>query len=540
MSTLIIGAAAVIRTLAVVAVGSFSATLLENVGSSNSWFSIMNVYLFLPCLLFGHFSTGFSVEVFQEGIPLVIFGFCRMFIGVATTKIAGMIGWLDEETQPLTLLATSSSNAVAIPLSMLEELSSRVDFLTSDPQFQVRDAQSGKLITAQAYCVTLMFVFAIPINFAIWSFGQFFIRSAAEKKHEQEKQLKEQQHQKLEQELEGRRGQTLQSVRISVGHDLSASTEIAAAAQDQNNSSGFTNRIPPNEEEPNSKNESQNNQDQQQQQHQQPPLQAEYVTPSSITATPMAPNTEESGVAYIFRVYIVRSLSVPLVASLGGIVVSLIPGVRFGITGGWPILTSFSNCVLLLGEAAVPAALLTVGITVFKTLTAKPKKEEATSTTVQITVTNTNEHQSSTPDASTMSSPPEPPSSTLAQKITKLLGIDASLLVVTSLVQLVVTPIIAFLAIRFFFFRSDFEMIQNSASNGIFEHEDAEYWRRRRLMLFSLLSETMCPSAMNTSIICTLYNYRSDDFSRMIVYQYILSVFTMSILMSVFLSSLQP
>ena len=91
----------------------------------------------------------------------------------------------------------------------------------------------------------------------------------------------------------------------------------------------------------------------------------------------------------------------------------------------------------------------------------------------------------------------------------------------------------------------EFEMIQNAGSNGIFDEtrsseEDVEYWRKKRLILFSLLSETMCPSAMNTGIICTLYHYRSEDYSRMIVYQYIMSVFTMSLLMSLFLSTLQP
>ena len=43
MSTLIIGATSVLRTLAVVAVGAFSATLLKDAAGTNSWFSVVNV-----------------------------------------------------------------------------------------------------------------------------------------------------------------------------------------------------------------------------------------------------------------------------------------------------------------------------------------------------------------------------------------------------------------------------------------------------------------------------------------------------------------
>ena len=476
MSTLIIGAAAVLRTLMVVAVGSFSATLLDNVGTTNSWFSVINVYVFLPCLLFGHFSTGFSVQVFQEGIPLVIFGFCRMLIGAATTKIAGFFGLLDEETQPLTLLATSSSNAVAIPLSMLEEMATRVSFLSDQPEYQVRDAQSGKLISPEEYCVTLMFVFAIPINFAIWSFGQYFIRSAAEHKHEMEKKLKHQQQQEQQQEMEDKKiqqQQQLQSARISVGQDLSSSQDHRAGAQDENNNttttSSFENKSPV-------ENAGDDNKDDQK-------LTQIVVSPSSnqeedsspVTATikPKITSTssqqqqhheKESTLVYFFRVYIIRALSVPLVASLGGIAVSLIPGVQIGITGGWPIPTALSNSIVLLGNAAVPAALLTVGITVFRTLTAKKKVVAPSSQ-------NENEENKKKVDEKEQQETSLSTSSftKLGDKITNLLGIQASLVVTTSLVQLVITPLVAFIIIRYFIYSSDFEKIQNANTNGIFD-----------------------------------------------------------------------
>jgi len=494
MATLIIGATSILRTLSVVAIGAFSATLLENVASTNSWFSIINVYIFLPCLLFGHFSTSFSTQVFFEGLPLVIFGFSRILIGSATTKLATMFGLFDDETQPLALLATSSSNAIAIPLAILGELVTRVDFLSNGDDYDVLDVASGKMVTAKQYLEILLFVFAIPTNFSIWSFGQFFIRTAVAKRHEKEKlQQQQQQQQQLEEdqqqehEQQQERNQTI-PLSVSVGNDLSSSPENQVAAHDESNQ----NSLPP------------------------PASPQNYLSPlSSVGANKKAEqdHQHESTLKYVFRVYIIRSLSVPLIASLGGIAISLIPHVQDGITGAWPFMASLSNVVVLLGSAAVPSALITVGITVYRTLTA-PKKEQ-------------------TPNSS----------STIGDKLTKFFGIQASLVITTSAVQLIITPLVVYLLMTQLIYKSDFAFIaEHSSSNFENLSNDPEmlmYWKKRRLMFFALLVEACCPSAMNTVIICTLYKYRSEDFSRMIVYQYILSVFTMSLFVSLALSSLQ-
>jgi predicted permease len=497
MSTLIIGASSVLRTLAVVGIGSFSATLLEDIGGTNSWFSVMNVYVFLPCLLFGHFSTTFSTQVFFEGLPLVIFGICRIFIGTFITKLAAMFGLLDDETQPLALLATSSSNAIAIPLAILGELVTRVDFLSDRQEYHVLDVQ-GNSVSSKNYVFSMMFVYAIPINFSIWSFGQFFIRTAVAKKHE--KELREKQQQEQQQS----NNSTLPKS-ISVGTDLSN----VVAAHDES-SAAVAATVTTTESEMS-------------------PISTIVAAAQSKTVEEKVAFAEEqrkeSLLSYVFRVYILRSLSVPLVCSLGGIAVALIPNVQAGITGGWPFFTALSGVVVLLGSAAVPAALLTVGVTVYQTLTKKKTKKNVVE------------------DQTTPTDDEKERRQTLSQKLTDFFGIQASLLITTSVVQLVITPLVAYILLRHLIFKSDFDFIaENSASNFAVFHSDPSqlmYWKKRRLMFFALLAESCCPSAMNTAIICVIYRYLSEEFSRMIVYQYILSAVTMALFISLALSTLQ-
>ena len=543
MSTLLIGAAAVLRTLAVVGVGGFTGTVMQCVETSNTWFSVLNVYVFLPCLLFGHFSTTFSLAVLHEGLPLVVLGVCRIVVGAVTTKAAVLLGMLDDGTAPLSMLATSSSNAIAIPLAILAELTRRVDFLSSDPAFAVRDAGSGRMVPAAAFVTTLMFVYAIPINFAIWSFGQFFIRSAAERRQ------KEHDAERAERQLERVRADASLAAEAPSDPPVVSPTLAGFAGSPQlasqiapfaNSGVGV--------------------------------VAARSAPPSAASADSAAGG--DSLLCHVFRVYILRSMSVPLVASFSGIAVALLPSVQDGITGGWPMATAALNAVQVLGQAAVPSALCTVGVTIYRTLTKTPAlPPPAVSAVVAAArgVDDFAERQEST-TLETMRSARaaaaiangagavvygsgsgntgdrgESLVSRLHVRLSEALGIQASLVLTTSAVQLIATPLVVFLVVTQFLYTADIANFSGangtaSTDNSVIINSDAvvdaaEPLRRKRLMIFTLLMESMCPSAMNTAIICTLYRYRSEDFARMIVIQYVASVVTMSLWLSLYLAT---
>jgi predicted permease len=181
MSILVTGSVAVVETLLVAVGGGIASLSFSGTGAeTNKGLSFFAVYVLLPCLLFYQLSLQFSLTLLQEAYPLIVSGTVRIFLGLAIGTLLNWTGAVPKSYRPLVLLGCGTLNAVGLPVSMTSNLDS-VAWMNPRQVVNLPATASAAASTTTPlnYIQVLIFVFSIPINFSLWSIGNFVVRNAA-------------------------------------------------------------------------------------------------------------------------------------------------------------------------------------------------------------------------------------------------------------------------------------------------------------------------------------------------------------------------
>ena len=158
--------------LTAVLVGAFSAEFVPNRRTTLKDFSLLISSILVPCLLFEHLAIAFTPEAMSATVvlPLASIGGCALGLGVGMVSSNFLFTTPEESEQfrPLVLLCCAFQNTVVVPLSLLTSVyhSGLVDWFTSE-QYQK--------------CVAYCFIYTIPVVVLFWSVGAIVAGSGARK-----------------------------------------------------------------------------------------------------------------------------------------------------------------------------------------------------------------------------------------------------------------------------------------------------------------------------------------------------------------------
>lgn len=532
--------------------GMFASRYFVAPEKSEKGLSYISVRILLPCLLFSNLCLSVTVESVRKFYWAPLLACLPLGLGLASSFLFRII--LEKKYHALIMLGCTFQNGLTFPLSIIVNLKG-VSWLDSKA---AADAQS------------YIFLYNIVCSIGLWAVGEPLIAAAKAKERAAEEAVlhaREKEREKLqdrlrgvsgdganrsfafpfqEQEMaarvransekDGRRRPRHTSLDEAIDGDDTQKTDGNAESGDRGPHRSREEQEPQDGSDPHKDDDDAHMQKRNATATEQlawykpakpydaplkPPKPAQVYTDDHGQVIVIDPEEEEAvkhNQCSVSRVngILARSFKSPTVFfSFVGIAVSLIPPLRW-------IAESFVGQTLIggltvVGSGAIPLQLLVLGCTIASN---KPKEDDEESQEITDTKLQAQQEQEASADASGGVVVAEEEgkgkrTKTAAARVNECVKPSTVFVACSVTLRMVILPGVCFLVIH----------LLNTA--GLLPNE--------RPFLIAMLVATSSPSAINSSVICSMHDYHSREYARMIFFMYITAIFSTAVYLFFFI-----